>query len=507
MSLRAGRHGVQWEITANLFVVVLAGLAVVAAVMGALAARSVETAALRELHLGARQLERTLSFGAPSLEDLSAVLRSTSSAALGGSWTVMDSRGRELGRTADFYLETPVLQTLANRARESGEVLQRSGLLLGDLVLALRIQTVRGERGTLVGMLPHDRLVARLQPMLYSGAWLLGIAAAIFVAFGAYLLRQRIVLPLARLSLATREISQGNLEVRTPESGSDELAELAHSFNRMADSLAREREALLSAHRSLAQGERLAAVGQLAAGMAHEVGNPTAAILSYVEVALRDPELSPRTRETIEHVRDEALRVRTLVRELLDLARSETFEPSPVDTGALLERVAQRLRTQPLLQNIELIVVGDDDLPPLRSDERRIEQILVNLIENAAHAVRGIPAPRIELSGERIAHPARPPRRHDDRASLPSEEALALAVTDNGAGIDPEDQPRLFDPFFTTKDPGQGTGLGLWNAQRLAGLLGGTLELESAAGRTCFSLILPAADTEGGHVSAPGSDH
>ena len=138
---------------------------------------------------------------------------------------------------------------------------------------------------------------------------------------------------------------------------------------------------------------------------------------------------------------------------------------------------------QALLTDIELGVSADPGLPTLISDARRLEQILVNLIENAAHAVRSGTEPRIELCAVR------------------SSDGIGLVVRDNGPGIDPDAQPHIFDPFFTTKDPGEGTGLGLWNGHRLAQILGGRLEVESVPGRTTFSLLLPVADTNTGHVS------
>jgi signal transduction histidine kinase len=302
------------------------------------------------------------------------------------------------------------------------------------------------------------------------------------------------------------------LSVSTEISGSDELAELARNFNHMAESLAREHEALRRAHRSLSQSERLAGVGRLAAGVAHEVGNPVAAILGYADLLLRETELSSRGREASERVRDEALRVRTLVRELLDLSRSDTINLQPLSSSGVLERVAERMRPQKLLAGVELVIEIEPDLPPVRTDARRVEQILVNLIENAAFAVRGQALRRIDLRADRAQAQLRPARRRDDQVepsfvSMRVPDAVALAVIDNGPGIDPEDMPQLFDPFFTTKDPGEGTGLGLWNCYRIAELLGGRLEAESEPGRTCFSLVLPATDTRAGDVQPPRSDH
>jgi signal transduction histidine kinase len=377
------------------------------------------------------------------------------------------------------------------------------GLPPEDLVLASPLVGRGGEAGVLVGRVRRGVLIRRALPMLGVAAWGLSFTAAIFVVFGAWLLRRRIVLPLQSVSAAARRIGRGDLAARIRVAGSDELAELGDHFNRMAESLAQEREALLEAQRRLLQGERLAAAGRLASGIAHEIGNPVAAILAYTEVALRDCGLSTRTREAQERLLDEALRVRALIRELLDLARSSRVAVEPVEPEDLLERIAQRLGPQPLLAGIELAVSVEAALASPHADPSRVEQVLVNLVENAAHALAGQrdPAPRIELRARTSETPEHPTRRLDDAVRI------ALEVVDNGPGIDPEHLPLIFEPFFTTKDPGVGTGLGLWNGHRVAELLGGSLEVASRPGRTVFSLLLPVADSGASDGQATAADH
>jgi len=128
---------------------------------------------------------------------------------------------------------------------------------------------------------------------------------------------------------------------------------------------------------------------------------------------------------------------------------------------------------------------------------RRLEQILLNLIQNAAHALVSTPGARIELAARAV---------HTSFARG-AERAIELSVTDNGPGIDPDTLLRVFEPFFTPKEPGEGTGLGLWTAHRLADLLGGRLEAESRPGHTRFSLLLPVADRPGTDAHAQNSDH
>jgi len=504
--MKPRRGGVQLEIIANLFVMMLAGMALVAAVMVGLSARALREDALERLRMGARHLERSIDGGARRLGDLAALARATAPRFAGGELRVLDEAGREPGRPLRPAEEREALEVLLTAARKSGEGVSTAGLLVGDLTLVRPIALPGGESGYIVARASGEALWRRFAPVVASAAWVLLVATVAFVGFGAWLLRRRVVLPLAALSAATRNVAEGDLRSRIAELGPFELADLARSFNQMASSLEAEREARMRAQESLSRSRRLASVGQLAAGVAHEVGNPVAAILGYAEVCQRDRDASPRTRELVERIGEEALRIRGLVREMLDLSRPDSLVLECHAPRALLERALERMREQPLLAGIELELVCESDLPDVEVDARRIDQVLSNLIENAAHALRGVADKRIRLETRRAAL-ARPSRRSDDApgASFLSRRApdgVALEVIDNGPGIDPEHLPHVFDPFFTTKEPGEGTGLGLWNAHRIGELHGGRLEVTSESGRTCFSLVLPAVDTKREHGEA-----
>ncbi|MCP4006070.1 MAG: HAMP domain-containing histidine kinase [bacterium] len=504
------RGGLQMEIIASLLVLTLAGLTVVAVVMTSASARLVEDAALDRLRLGARQLEGSPGAGIHSLNDAAALARTRSVAALGGHFRVLDDRGFTVGYGPKTPLDSPDLARLIELARVEREVAQAGGVLASDVVLVSRLQPPHGEPGFLIGRVTRDELLSELLPLVQAGAWVLLMAALVFVGFGSYLLRRRIAVPLRDLAAATARVATGDLDVRTEETGPAELAELAHSFNRMAAGLGGQRDALVRAHDSLSRTQRLATVGQLAAGVAHEVGNPVAAILGYTEVTLRDAELSDRSREMSERIHQEALRIRTLVRELLDLGRPKAAELVRIRPHRALEEVARRLTAQKLLDEIDLSVSVDRQLPEIEVDRSRFEQILTNLVENAAHALCGHEEPCIELRAA-IAKKSMPERRRADRAGASymhrrQPDAIAIEVIDNGPGIPAEDLPQVFDPFFTTKDPGEGTGLGLWNAHRMAELLGGSLEVTSRSGETCFRLIVPQADSASEDECSQGTD-
>ena len=503
--MRERFRGLQFEIVSSLFLVNLTGVAIVAVVMTSLAARTVERAALDELRLTASHYVQLQAVGELRLSDLSALIRMSTTSAYAAEWALYDTSGSEVGRGPRGFERSDRLAELIELSGGSGEVIERGGLLLGDLVYVRALRF--GEGGAfLVGTVRRAALLSEIELLGKTGGWVLASAALVFVVFGAYLLRGRIVSRVQQLTEATRRIAAGELAARTSLGGDDELAELGRNFNEMAGALERDREALVRATDSLARTQRLAAVGQLAAGIAHEVGNPLASILGHAELTLRDEGLSGRARQSTERVVSEALRVRRLVRDLLDLARSDELRLEPADPVQLLERACDRMGAQKLLDHVELVPPEPRVLPAIETDRRRVEQVLVNLIENAAHALEGRDDARIELD----ARPSRgrlgpgqlvPARRGGDPAGsdFGSERAVdgvELRVIDNGPGIDADTLPEIFDPFFTTKDPGEGTGLGLWNAHRLAELLGGRLEVESRPGSTCFSLVLPHADRE-----------
>jgi signal transduction histidine kinase len=334
---------------------------------------------------------------------------------------------------------------------------------------------------------------------------------AVFTAFGAYLLRRRLVLPLQRLAGAARAIADGASGARVPVDGAAEAADVAAAFNDMTEALEgrtgelekavldlrQSNESLRSARAGLARAERLAAVGRLAAGVAHEVGNPMGALLGFMDMAQRDGEISAASRRHLGRAAKEGERVRSILRQLLDFSRPPRSTLEAVDLFALCEETADLVRAQRRYAGISIEVASEGSPPPAFADASGVAQIVLNLLLNAADALgSGHRDPVIRLivrpaalhvrAGEGVA--AAEGRRQFD--------AVACVVRDNGPGVAEEDQERIFDPFFTTKAPGEGTGLGLSNAARFAEEFGGSLELAATPpeGGAEFVLRLPSAE-------------
>jgi len=227
----------------------------------------------------------------------------------------------------------------------------------------------------------------------------------------------------------------------------------------------------------LIRSEKLSSVGVLAAGVAHEINNPLTTILGYAKLLLEGRAPDDPDYAALDLVANEARRVQEIVRNLLDFSRQETGEVAPISLNELINRtlslVAPDLRKRGIEARLEL----DRDLPMILVDGRRTEQVFVNLVTNAAHAM--------ERGGTLTARSGSNPER---KASVYAE------FVDTGHGIPAEILPRIFDPFFTTKDPGQGTGLGLAISQRIMTDQGGEIEVHSRPGEsTTFRVWFVAA--------------
>ena len=323
---------------------------------------------------------------------------------------------------------------------------------------------------------------------------------AIFIAFGRYLVSRLVTGPMETLVEATQAVAAGELTRRAPGAATRELDRLADSVNRMTDRL-------LDAQGALVRAEKLASVGRLAAGIAHEVGNPLSAIGNYVEVLRRrgaDPEL-------ITAIERESGRIDGIVRSLLDYARPRRADRAAMSLADVVAGAVDLLRAQGVLRPVHVDVSADPEAPPVWGDRVALEQVFVNLLLNAVDAageggrITIVTGPTV-LGGSGDARRASDPagaspaedrrRRRAGRhlSGVPDgSRATQVVVADNGRGV-PDDQiERIFDPFFTTQAPGKGTGLGLAIVQRTVNDHGGRVDVARAReGGAAFTVILPA---------------
>ena len=294
----------------------------------------------------------------------------------------------------------------------------------------------------------------------------LAIAAA--AAVGYYLMRS-ISRPVAALRAAAVRVGAGDLDARVTLPGSDELAELARVFDQMTADLKRHQSELLEAH-------RLASIGQVASGVAHEINNPLGVILGYVTLLRRDAQMADR--EDLRIIEDEVRQSLAIVAGLLDLARPVRLDRTDVDLRDVGREAASRLEESGRSEGVE-VRFRDGTVPTAFADEGKIRQIALNLLSNAVDAARdpAAEAPIVEVTWcER------------DRYAW-------LQIDDHGPGVAPEALARIFEPFFTTRTKGHGLGLAI--ARTLARAHGGDIHIEPRPGgkgtRASLSLPLDAA--------------
>jgi signal transduction histidine kinase len=423
----------------------------------------------------------------------------------GTEWWWVDPAGVFRARSGRPSAPDAELAALAAEARLQGKPLLRPGALSDSI----RFATPMGADGSIaVARLPVEVSYSlRAIPLLVVAILALG-NLAIFSAFGAMLLRRRVVLPLQSLADGARDITVGEQGLRVEAIGPTETKALAHAFNEMTEALEGRTDELTKAvvdlrdanselreaRVELDRAERLAAVGTLAAGVAHEVGNPMGALLTFIELAAREPDPDAALRH-LDRARGEGERVRRILRQLLDFSRPNRVVEVDLALNPIVDDARELALAQESGRGVEIVTRLASDLPRVRGDEGVIMQILLNLLLNGLDAVSTSEGPRLLLE----TSPCVLRQRQTDAGKAEAQRSVAdgveCLVADNGAGVPDEMTEKIFDPFFTTKDPGEGTGLGLANAARMAEELGGTLALVAppAGYRTAFTLRLPTA--------------
>jgi two-component system, NtrC family, sensor kinase len=302
-------------------------------------------------------------------------------------------------------------------------------------------------------------------------ALLLAAAAVVVTSATIWLFVHFLVArPVDELLAATRTVAGGDLGHRLRVRRDDELGQLGQAFNDMTARLAQTQSQLY-------QSDRLASVGRLAAGVAHEINNPLTGVLTHSSLLLRGAADGTELKHDLEVIVRETKRCREIVNGLLDFSRQVPAHSARADLRAIIEHALEVVEHQLSASNIEATTLFDDDLSGVRVDSGQMIQVLVNLLINAADA--------IGPGGGEIVVSARLEDGDGRRWAV-------VKVADTGCGISPEDQEKIFEPFFTTKGPNKGTGLGLSQAYGFARQSGGAITAKSELGSgTSVTIHLP----------------
>jgi len=315
--------------------------------------------------------------------------------------------------------------------------------------------------------------------------------------------------PIEKLVEKAARIGAGDVEGQLVIRQRDEIGELAAEMNAMCLRLIETRQALtaeteerLRAQEQVRHADRLATVGKLASGIAHELGTPLGVALMRANMIASNLSLGRDTRDAAHIIGEQIDRITHIVRQLLDFARGRATSPpgpltrrNPADLLAIAERAVAMLQPLAVKRHLVIAVVADPVLPKPPANPEQIEQVLVNLLVNAIHASERPGKVTIALGAVEAKAPAdlTPPVWSEG-----SEPKYALiSVRDEGVGISPEVLPRIFEPFFTTKHVGEGTGLGLSVAYGIVREHSGWIEVASERNRgSCFSVYLPMDSVE-----------
>ena len=339
-------------------------------------------------------------------------------------------------------------------------------------------EPIRDMKDEIVGILYVGILEEKFIDMRNRAtAMFLGIACAgmVIALIVSSFLAKGILQPIKQLVFASHQWADGNLDYRVETTQKDEIAELTDTFNMMASSLKERDERLKEyTHQQIMKSERLATLGQLAAGVAHEINNPLGAILMYSHLSLEEMETEDPRRKNLERVAGEAARCKNIVRGLLDFARQSEPNVEEADANEILKRTLSLLQNQAQFQNIKITATFSPSLPKAMMDSGQIQQVFTNIILNAAEAMDG--------EGELTVV----------TRTVNGDEFIEVDFTDTGRGIPRENLEKIFDPFFTTKEVGRGTGLGLAVSFGIIAKHQGTIEVESSSGKgTTFIVRLP----------------
>jgi signal transduction histidine kinase len=327
------------------------------------------------------------------------------------------------------------------------------------------------------------------------------VLIALFVLIGGtvalilYTTRRWVTLPISHLMWGIKNMARGDLNTRIDVGRGDELSELGEAFNQMAidlkkarEQLIRESEAKLELERSLRQSEKLATIGQLASGLAHEIGTPLNIIAGRTELAKRRLGENEEAQKNLNIVLQQTERIIKIIQQLLGFVRKKKPEQKPLNIGALLENTLDFLDQQIQKQQVRVIKEMGDSLPPVIGDGDQLQQVFLNLLLNA---IQSMP------KGGELRLAAGPKWVSRESLEEGQRQYVEIRVEDTGAGMEEEVIKNIFNPFFTTKKEDKGTGLGLTVSQGIVQDHEGWVEVKSELGKgSVFRVYLPTVKEE-----------
>jgi len=384
---------------------------------------------------------------------------------------VRDTSGaRAIGTRLDRHISRQVL--------ERGRIWSGRAFVVNDWYITA-YEPIRNPSGRIIGALYVGLLeepFARPQKVMIRFFLLMVLVTTIASLTLLYLLARTILGPIDRIVAMSRKVIDGDMTARVGIAPPGEMGVLCRAIDHMADAVA-QREQLLhdSTRQQIGQSEKLASIGRLTAGIAHEINNPLTGVLTYAHMLRKSGGQNEQQQEDLEVIIRETTRVREIVRGLLDFSRQSPSSMETLDVNDVIRQTLMLLRSQKEFKSITIEERMTQNVPPIRGDRNQLQQVFLNLALNACEAMSGGGTLSVTTSVE--------------------DQNVMISVGDNGCGIKPEDLERIFDPFFTTKPVGKGTGLGLSVSYGIIEQHGGRFEVESEVGRgSTFTVALSAEE-------------
>ena len=344
------------------------------------------------------------------------------------------------------------------------------------------------KKGEIIGgiciVLPLERVYQALRNSQQIFLVYLFINLIILTFIGIHRISKLYLLPLARLAKRAEDYKEDDDLLFSVRKEDNELSRLSKSLNIMLKRISADKEKLRStvlsleeanvelkkAQKEIIRAEKLASVGRLSAGIAHEIGNPIGIVIGYLELLKQADITEAEKEEYIQRTEQEIERINTIIRQLLEVSRPSNTGRTAVAVHDLIHDMADVLRVQPLISSIKLSLNLNAAEHTVWADSNQLRQVFLNLIINAADAITSEDK---KASGElKISTEL---KNGTDPVAKPSPVYLEISFADDGPGIAPESLGNIFDPFFTTKEPGKGTGLGLSVSFMIVESLGGKM--------------------------------
>ena len=359
---------------------------------------------------------------------------------------------------------------------ERGKVWSGPAFVVNDWYIS-GYEPIRNPRGEIIGALyvgllqkPFDQVARRTSGVLLA---LVGTAALLSLAL-LVLATLWVLRPVSWVVAMSKRVVAGDLSARVGFMPPGEMGVLCHSVDAMADAVQQREEQLkLVTRQQIGRSEKLASIGRLAAGVAHEINNPLTGVLTFSHLLKEKPNMDEQDQQDLDLIIHETTRAAEIVSNLLDFARERPPKKEPLDVNDVIHRTVRLIRSQKQFDRITIEEQFGESVPRVEGDRNQLQQVLLNLSLNSCAAM--------PEGGEiRIATSA-------------VNGNVRIEVTDTGCGIPDDVLDKVFDPFFSTKPVGKGTGLGLSVSLGIVQQHGGAMEVESETGKgTRFTIVLPA---------------